>query len=389
MIRLAIGASGTDLGPDATLLDYLLSVDLLGLDLWQLLAAIGVVVLGLAIQGLLFDRLVAPLREAFASTETKLDGLFLKKTRRPFNWLVRLLALYLGLVILDLPDAADRAVDLAAITFGTLLVAWLLFCAIDVLIHALETYTDETDSEIDDQLVPIVRRILRFALVSIAILAVIQQWGYNVGSLLAGLGIGGLAFALAARNMLSNWFGALMIFTDRPFQIGEWVETDFGTGAIEEVGLRSTRIRTYDRKQVVVPNSEMTSTAVTNLTARDRRQIHAELGLVYDTTHDQLTSILEEIRTLLDEHDEVWDDDWRVFFVEYGDSALVIELSCFTEDPDLTDYRQLREELFLEIMRIVEENGSDFAFPTRAIHMEDGAESSDAHPGSRAGAPNG
>jgi MscS family membrane protein len=370
IIRLVIGASGPDLGPDATLLDYLLSVELLGLDLWQIVAAIGVMVLGLAIQGLLFNRLVAPLREAFAATDTKLDGLFLKKTRRPFNWLVRLLALYLGAWILDLPDSVDRAVDLAAITFGTLLVAWLLFRTIDVLIHALETYTNQTDSEIDDQLVPIVRRILRFALVTIAILAVIQQWGYNVGSLLAGLGIGGLAFALAARNMLSNWFGALMIFTDRPFQIGEWVETDFGTGAIEEVGLRSTRIRTYDRKQVVVPNSEMTSTAVTNLSARDHRQIHAELGLVYGTTHAQLTQILADIRTLLDEHDEVWDGDWRVFFLEFGDSALVVELSCFTEDPDLTDYRELRQELFLEIMRIVEENGSDFAFPTRSVHIE-------------------
>lgn len=370
IIRLVIGASGPDLSPDARLLDYLLSVELLGLDLWQIVAAIGIMVLGLAIQGLLFNRLVAPLREAFAATDTKLDGLFLKKTRRPFNWLVRLLALYLGAWILDLPDSADRAVDLAAITFGTLLVAWLLFRAIDVLIHALETHTNQTDSEIDDQLVPIVRRILRFALVTIAILAVIQQWGYNVGSLLAGLGIGGLAFALAARNMLSNWFGSLMIFTDRPFQIGEWVETDFGTGAIEEVGLRSTRIRTYDRKQVVVPNSEITSTAVTNLSARDHRQIHAELGLVYGTTHAQLTQILADIRTLLDEHDEVWDGDWRVFFVEFGDDALIVELSCFTEDPDITDWRELRQELFLEIMCIVEENESDFAFPTRSVHIE-------------------
>ncbi len=363
-------ASGPEIGPETPLIEYLLAVEFLGMELWQLVAAVVIVLLGLALQGLLFDRLVAPLREAFDRTDTNLDSLFLTRTRRPFNWLVRLLAVYLGLAVLDLGRGADRAIDLAATTVATLLVAWFLFRASDVLVHALDEFTAETDSEIDDQLVPIVRRILRFALVTIAVLAIIQQWGYNVGSLLAGLGIGGLAFALAARNMLSNWFGALMIFTDRPFKIGDWVDTNFGSGAVEEVGLRATRIRTYDRRQIVVPNSEMTSTAVTNTSARDRRQIHAELGLVYETTHAQMQRLLDEIRTLLDDHPEVWDDDWRAFFVDFGEDALEIEISCFTRTPDLPTYRRLRQELFLEIMRIVEEIGSDFAFPTRSIHLE-------------------
>ncbi|MFB6350600.1 MAG: mechanosensitive ion channel family protein, partial [Bradymonadaceae bacterium] len=128
----------------------------------------------------------------------------------------------------------------------------------------------------------------------------------------------------------------------------------------EEVGLRATRIRQYGREQVVVPNSEMASTAVTNTSARDRRRISAELGLVYETTHAQMHQVIDNLRSLLDEHDDVWDGDWRVFFVEFGDNA----------------WRQLRQELFLETMRIVEEAGTDFAFPTRSIHIEGDEEKS-------------
>jgi len=356
------------------LYNYLTDVQLLGIDVWRVAAAVTVVVVGFALQGLLFDQLIRPLHGVFEDTESTFDELLIEKLHAPFNWLVRLLALYVGLRLLALPERADHWIDLGTTTLGTLFVAWMLFRGIDVIVRVLDQFTEETDSEIDDQLVPVVRRIMRFFMVTIAILAIIQQWGYNVGSLLAGLGIGGLAFALAARQMLSNWFGALMIFTDRPFQIGEWVETDYGTGAVEEVGLRATRIRQYSREKVIVPNSEMASTAVTNLSARDRRRIDTELGLVYGTTHEQMHEIIENIRTLLDDHEEVWDGDWRVFFVEFGDHALTVEVSCFTKHPDITHWRRLRQELFLAFMRIVEEAGSQLAFPTRSIHIEGGDE---------------
>jgi MscS family membrane protein len=355
-------------------MEDLLTLEFAGLALWRLVAALVIVVLGFAIQGVLFDRMMRPLEQFFDETQNDVDDYILEQVHGPFAWFVRILSVYLGLRILDLPDPTLQSLDLVARTAGTILVAWVLFRIVDVLVHILEGFTSETDSEIDDQLVPVVRRIIRFFLVTVAALVVVQQWGYNVGSLIAGLGIGGLAFALAARQMLTNWFGALMIFTDRPFKVGEWVATDAGEGEIEEVGLRSTRIRTYGRNQIVVPNSEMASNAVTNKSSRDRRRICTELGLVYDTTHDQLQQILTEIRDLLDTHEQVWDGDWRAYFVEFGDSALKIEVSCFTTDPDATLWRETRQELFLAFLRIVEEAGSELAFPTQSVRVDGGAE---------------
>ncbi|MFB6350601.1 MAG: mechanosensitive ion channel family protein, partial [Bradymonadaceae bacterium] len=246
------------------LIDYFTEIELLGLDLWQIAAAATVIVVGIALQGLLFDRLIRPLHGAFEDTQSSLDELLIEKLHNPFNWLVRLLAVYLGLRILDLPASTVEWIDLGAATLATVFVAWMLFRGIDLMVQVLDEFTTETEAQIDDQLVPVVRRILRFCLVTVAILAIIQQWGYNVGSLLAGLGIGGLAFALAARNMLSNWFGALMIFTDRPFQIGDWVVVDDREGVVTDVTMFNTRLRTYDNEDVLIPNDEVAKSNIVN-----------------------------------------------------------------------------------------------------------------------------
>lgn len=361
---------GEPVAKPETLIDFLLNFEVLGVDVWRLALAVVIITIGFALRGYLFDKMMSPIRALFEKTATNLDNLVLDKTKAPFAWFIRMLSIYLGLRILNLPQSVLQSLDLGAKTLGTLLVAWILFRIVDVLVEALSEFTEKTDSQIDDQLVPVVRRILRFFLVTLAIFFVIQQWGYNVSSLIAGLGIGGLAFALAARNMLSNWFGALMIFTDHPFKVGEWVEVDEGEGEVEEVGLRSTRIRTYGRNRIVVPNAEMASQTIINKSARDRRRIKADIGLVYDTTHAQMQEILENLRALLDQHEVVWDGDWRVYFVEFGENALELELSCFTEGPDITVWRETREEILLEIIRIVEEAGSAFAYPTRTIQLD-------------------
>ena len=387
----AAGDGKSALGPGApepeSALDFVMNFEVVGVDVWRLIAAIVIMVVGFAVRGFLFERLMKPFRDLLSQTETNLDNLILEKTKGPFSWFINMMAVYLGLRILDLPEKTLQSIDLVAKTVGTVLVAWMLFRVVDILVHALEGFTEDTSSEIDDQLVPVVRRILRFFLVTLTIFFIIQQWGYNVGSLLAGLGIGGLAFALAARKTLSNWFGALMIFTDRPFKVGEWVEVDEGQGTVEEVGLRSTRIRTYGRNQIVVPNSELMSMSVINKSVRDRRRIKADIRLVYDTGYETMNRVLGEIRTLLDEHDDVWDGDWRAYFVEFEQDALRIEVSCFTTDPDVTLWRETRQHLFLEIIRIVEEAGAEFAFPTRSVRFDDATDLSDAPEGLQEATP--
>lgn len=337
---------------------------------WRAAAALALLLVAVIFHTVLYTRLFSPLENLLKRTETEADDYLAKTSRAPVAWLTYIVAIYLGVRILGLPESTTDTVGVVSRSVGTIVAAWLVFRVLDVGVHFLDNYTEETEATIDDQLVPVVRRISRILLVIIAGLLIVQQWGYDVSTMIAGLGIGGLGFALAARNMLSNWFGALMIFTDRPFEVGEWVETDFGEGTVEEVGLRSTRIRTYDRERLIIPNSEVASTAITNSSPVDRRHVEEEIGLVYETTHEQLTEVLEGVRDLLERHESVADEDWRVFFVGFGESALNIEISYFNADPDWRAMRQTREKIFLEIFEIVERAGTEFAYPTRSIQLE-------------------
>jgi MscS family membrane protein len=200
---------------------------------------------------------------------------------------------------------------------------------------------------------------------------IVQQWGYNVTSLLAGLGIGGLAFALAAKPTLSNWFGSLMIFTDRPFNIGDRIDIDAGEGVVEEVGLRSTRIRTREDSLISIPNADIAGKPIENLSARRERRIEVSVGLTYGTTADQIREVVGGIEELLDDHERIDGEESIVRFRDFGDSALVVYVDCYAQTTDRQTYFEIGEEIHFGIAEIVEEAGSSFAFPSRTLYFDD------------------
>ena len=199
---------------------------------------------------------------------------------------------------------------------------------------------------------------------------IIQQWGYDVTSLIAGLGLGGLAFALAAQNTLSNLFGSVMIFTDRPFKIGDWVQSKNGEGVVEEIGLRSTRVRTFANTLITIPNADMASTAVENHSKMTKRRIMTTIGVVYGTTPEQVERIVTRVRALLRESEAIDQGFHMVNFTGFGASSLDILIYCFTKSTVWTEFMQARQELFFEVMRIVREEGSSFALPSQSLYFE-------------------
>jgi MscS family membrane protein len=362
---------GKDVLPEwERVLDDVLAIDFLDIAVWRLAASVGLIALGFALRGYLLEKLLTPIRLIVDKTETRFDEKLLASVRAPLGWLVNVVAFYFAALVLNPPDALMKVVSLLLQTVGTVLVAWLLWRSINIAVRVLDTRAEGTESQMDDQLVPVVRRVLRFVLFVIVGIAIIQQWGYDVTSLLAGLGIGGLAVALAAQNTLSNWFGALMIFTDRPFQVGDIVKGDFGEGVVEEVGLRSTKVRTYEKTLITVPNAKISGDAVENFSARPVRRIRAELGLVYGTTEEQMRQIIEEIGALFAEHEQIEPETWVVHFTEFGDSALMVLVQCYALTTDYDEWSQLRQDLYLRIIGIVHEAGSDFAFPSQSIYVE-------------------
>jgi MscS family membrane protein len=242
---------------------------------------------------------------------------------------------------------------------------------VDVVANYFGRRADKTDSRLDDQVIPLTSRAVKTGIWVVGIVFVVQNLGIDVGGLMAGLGIGGLAFALAAKDTVENLFGSLTIFTDRPFQIGDWVVIDGKVeGVVEEVGFRSTRIRTFHNSLISVPNAKVANSTVDNLGERAVRRVKTTLGFTYDASRDQLESFMRQARALLEGCDEVWDGTLEVQFTGFGASSLDVMLYFFLDVPDWSAELDTKSRLLLDLMGIAEDEGLSFAFPSTSVYVE-------------------
>ncbi|HKU42561.1 MAG TPA: mechanosensitive ion channel domain-containing protein [Polyangiales bacterium] len=218
-------------------------------------------------------------------------------------------------------------------------------------------------------LVPVVARMGKLVIFAFALVALLAQLGYSVTSLLAGLGIGGLAVALAAQKTFEHWLGAFAIVIDQPFREGDFVRVDGLQGTIESIGMRSTRLRTLDRTVVSIPNGKLAEMQPETYAPRDRFRMLCELRLVYGTTADQVREILREVRHVLDEHPKIWPDGTSVILRELGASALVIEAIGFFTTADNNEFNAVRQDVLLQFMHIVEAAGTQLALPGQRVEL--------------------
>ncbi|MFU0832372.1 MAG: Mechanosensitive ion channel family protein [Oscillospiraceae bacterium] len=226
------------------------------------------------------------------------------------------------------------------------------------------------DINTDGVLFPFLSKTLRFLILCLAILIVAQEWDYSISGLLAGLGLGGLAFALAAQDMLSNLFGGLVIFLDRPFVIGDWIQTDSTEGTVEDINFRSVKVRTFSQAVVTIPNSKLVDRPVTNFSRMGKRRVTFTIGLKYGTTEHQIRSCKNRIRQMLLENENVDPETIIVVFNSIGESSLDLMLYFFTKTTNWQKYLEVREDIYYNILRIIEEEHAEIAFPTRTIQLE-------------------
>jgi MscS family membrane protein len=214
-------------------------------------------------------------------------------------------------------------------------------------------------------------RIAKVLVVAIGLVAALGVLGMPVASLIAGLGIGGIALAFGAQKTVENLFGAFALGVDQPLREGDFVRLDDRVlGTVESVGLRSTRIRTLDRTVVSLPNGRVADMQIETFALRDRCRLHATLGVVYSTTRDRLEAILAGLEGVLRAHPGIWPDDVVVRFAGFGASSLDIEVMAWFQTADYAEFRKWREEVYLAFMAVIEEAGSSLAFPTTTIHVE-------------------
>lgn len=363
---------------DSELFNEFLAWNVFDMPVWRVALFVLIWMLGLTLKNFLLARLLKPLDMVLEKTKTDLDNMLLTKIERPLGWVVLIIALYLGILALDLPDKLHVVVVLLLKTVGTVFAAWTIFAATDVLVEGMERFALKTDSDMDDHMIPLVQRVFRISIICIAIITIVQQWGYDVTSLIAGLGIGGLALALAAQDTLANWFGSIMIFTDRPFKLGDWVKSDHGEGVVEVVGMRSTKIRTFAKTVITVPNKDVANTAIENFSEMPKRRINAQIGVTYSTSASQMIEIVDGIKNVLRTHEAIDQEFWLVNFVGFGGSSLDIMIYAFTKTTVWGEWLDARQDIYLKMMKVVEDAGSSFAFPSQSIYFENPIPTADA-----------
>jgi MscS family membrane protein len=249
-------------------------------------------------------------------------------------------------------------------------VVWIAYNLSSLVGDFLQARAMKTDFELDDQLVPLISKTLRLLTLVIGVLMALENLNYNVMSVVAGLGLGGLAFALAAKDTAANIFGSMMILSDRPFRVGDWVKFRDVEGVIEEVGFRSTKVRTFYNSLISVPNSVVAQESIDNFGRRAYRRVKTNLGITYDTPPEKVEAFLEGLKNIVKANPRTRKDYYHVVFSGFGPSSLDIMLYFFLRVPDWSEELVERQNIYLEILRLANRIGVDFAFPTQSVHVE-------------------
>jgi len=245
-------------------------------------------------------------------------------------------------------------------------VAWR---AVDVWAQFLNERTWAVDNPSARSLLSVTRNLARVLVAVTGLVATLAAFGYPVATVLAGLGIGGIAIAFGAQKTIENLFGSISLAADQPFRVGDLVRIEDFTGNVERIGMRSTQIRTLDRTLVSIPNGKLADMRVEDFAARDRIRFAATIGLVYGTSEEQMRRVVTGIEALLRATPKVWPETVVSSFASFSASSLDVEVLCWFETQDLAEFRALRQQVLCGIMRIVEEAGTSFAFPTRTVHV--------------------
>jgi len=346
----------------------LLKEKFLGNTIWQyalFLVLILVAVLLARVVDYLFENKMKVLA---AKTKTPLDDLAIEIVKQPLKPIIIILAVKWSLEVFTLPARAGDIVQKLLWIAVAGVVAYTSLRIVDLLVAYLSDKVAATRSKLDDQLLIIIRKTLKIFIVTVAVLMIIQNLGFNVMSLLAGLGIGGLAFALAAKETLANMFGSIAIFADKPFRVGERVVVDGYDGPVESVGLRSTRIRTLDGTLVTIPNARMAEASINNISKRPTIKNLYTVGITYDTGYDKMKKALEILRDIFKNHPST--ENYWVYFKEFGAYSLNILVIHWCKHLAYEEFLQATEGINLEIMKRFEENSIEMAFPTQTVYLK-------------------
>ncbi len=352
------------------------------LETWQWIA-----LLLLAIAGVVVDRTVRLAftlwwRRVLSRSSLIVDRKALSEFAAPLGIAAMALLWYLVLPTLGLPATVLGALKFAAVLVLAAGGVWAAYRLVDLVSTYVAQIARRSETKFDDLLVPLFRRAMKIMVVAFGVVFVAQNMDVKVTSLLAGLGIGGIALAMAAKDTVENLFGSVTVLIDRPFEIGDWIVVGDVEGTVEELGFRSTRVRTFYNSVITLPNSLLVKASVDNLGARRYRRLKTMISIQYDTPPATIEAFCEGIRELIRKHPYTRKDYYLVYFNQFAASSLDILLYAFHETPDWPTELRERHRLLVDVVRLAERLGVEFAFPTQTLHVA--SMPAEGEPGERA-----
>jgi len=313
------------------------------------------------------------LKKLAARTETTLDDKLFPALEGPAGTFVMVTGIFSALKVLKLSASSDQYLASGSTVAYSLVMFWAFLRAFDALLSHLQEIALHRNMSVA-AFMPWIKKSLVTLFVIFGGLMVVQSLGYDVKALLAGLGIGGLAFALAAQDTIANVFGSIVVAIDQPFKLGEAVKIGANEGVVEDIGLRSTKLRTPGRNLIIIPNKTVAAEAVINNSRFIGRRVEQVFGLTYDVTPEQMEAIVAEIRGIITGEAEVDETSVHAYFRDFNTSSLDIWIAYNTKDPDFAKHMALRQRINLAIMRAVSARGLEFAFPTQTLNLASAAQ---------------
>lgn len=350
-------------------LQFFLNYKVLGQPIAPIVIAISIILLAMVLKNILANIVLKPLNTLGKRSSSDLLIHISELIEPPLKLSIVFAGFYIASKWLDFPKL-DPFINLFFKSFMTFIIFSILFRMVDKFSSLFNFFSSKMGTQINEDIQNFLTKSLRILVIVIGVMAILQEWGINVSAFVASLGLGGLAFALAAKDTVANLFGSLVIFSDRPFQLGDWIQTPEVEGNVEEIGIRSTKIRTFAQSLVNVPNATIANATITNWSRMGKRRVRTRLGLTYSTSVEQMQTIVEEITLMLQSHPEVHQEVIVVNFDEFESSALSILVNFFTITIDTREHLKSRQDINFKIMSIVARNNAQFAFPSQSLYVE-------------------
>ena len=287
----------------------------------------------------------------------------------PLTWLAGGAVFLIGIPDLQLTVRLSSALNLVAQAVLSVSIMVCFLRLTDTVTDFWKVKAEETDTKLDDQFIPLANRAVKIVIWALGLLSILDNMGVDVTSLLAGVTISGLAVALAAKDTVENLFGSAMIFVDRPFQIDDYIQIGGVEGTVEEVGFRSTRLRTPIGSVITIPNGSIATAKVNNLGLRTARRMRFNLGFTYNSTRESIVAFCERANAMLEQDERILDGH-QVHLVNFGDSAIEVMVHGFVQDEGWANDLSVNSAYRMELWALADELGLEFAFPSQSLYVE-------------------